>query len=143
MRIFMLCLSLVLFGQSVQAQEFIATLKTVSGHVWVIRDDDRISATPGMKLLEADLLGTDADSSAGVSFMDGSRVSLGPESTMEINSFRFAPKNEDYAFDVYFGKGTAVYSSGRIGKLAPEAVQFSTPQAVLGVRGTTFLVRVQ
>jgi hypothetical protein len=143
MRISMLFLVLVLLGSSAQAQEAVAILKTVSGHVWVIRDDDRISATPGMELLEADLLGTDADGSAGVSFMDGSRVSLGPDSAMEISSFRFAPKDKDYAFQVYFKKGTAVYSSGKIGKLAPEAVRFRTPQAVLGIRGTTFLVRVQ
>ncbi len=143
MRISLLFLVLVLLGPPVQAQEAVAILKTVSGQVWVVRDDDHISATPGMELLEADLLGTDADGSAGVSFMDGSRVSLGPDSEMEICSFRFAPKDKDYDFHVYFQKGTAVYSSGKIGKLAPEAVRFRTPQAVLGIRGTRFLVRVQ
>lgn len=143
MRTFMICLFLMLCGSAVQAQEAIATLKAVSGQVRVIRDGAPMPAKPGMELLEADLLATDADSAAGVSFMDGSRVSLGPASEMEIGTYRFAPNDKEYAFEVHFKKGTAVYSSGRLGKLAPEAVRFSTPQAVLGIRGTTFLVHVE
>ncbi len=143
MRIFLTCVLLALCFTSAQARESIATLKTMSGQAWVVRDTKTIQAEPGMALFETDLLSTDADSSAGISFMDGSRVSLGPASQMEINAYRFAPKDQNYAFEVHFRKGTACYSSGRLEKLAPEAVRFSTPQAALGVRGTTFLVRVE
>jgi hypothetical protein len=142
-RVFLLCLSLFLCCAASQAQESIATLKTVNGHTWVVRNGETIPASPGMSLFEADQLATDENSSAGVSFLDGSRISLGPASQMEINACRFAPKDQNYAFEMYFQKGTAYYSSGRLEKLAPEKVRFSTPQAVLGVRGTTFLVRVK
>jgi hypothetical protein len=142
-RVFLLCLSLFLCCAASQAQESIATLKTVTGHTWVVRNGETMPASPGMSLFEADQLATDENSSAGVSFLDGSRISLGPASKMEISAYRFAPNDQDYAFEMYFQKGTAYYSSGRLGKLASEKVRFSTPQAVLGVRGTTFLVRVK
>ena len=143
MRIFLLCFFLLLCCASAQAQESIATLKTVNGHTWIVRNGETIPASPGMSLFEADQLATDENSSAGVSFLDGSRISLGPASKMDISAYRFAPNDQDYAFEMYFQKGTAYYSSGRLGKLASEKVRFSTPQAVLGVRGTTFLVQVK
>ena len=41
-----------------------------------------------------------------------------------------------------FVRGTAAYVSGRIAKLAPDAVRLETPAAIVGVRGTTLAVRV-
>ncbi len=143
MRVFLLGFFLLLSCASAQAQESIATLKTVTGHTWIVRDGETMPASPGMSLFEADQLATDENSSAGVSFLDGSRISLGPASKMNISAYRFTPNDQDYAFEMYFQKGTAYYSSGKLGNLAPEKVRFSTPQAVLGVRGTTFLVRVK
>ena len=97
---------------------------------------------PGADLLNGDILICAANSSVGVTFLDGTRVSLGPNSEMQLNNYRFVPLNKDYAFDIYMKKGSAVYSSGKLGKLAPEAVKFNTPQATVGVRGTKFLVKV-
>jgi hypothetical protein len=37
----------------------------------------------------------------------------------------------------------AVYVSGRIAKLAPDAVRLETPAAIVGVRGTTLALRVE
>jgi hypothetical protein len=36
-----------------------------------------------------------------------------------------------------------VYVSGKIAKLAPDAVRLETPAAIVGVRGTTVAVRVE
>lgn len=142
MRVFVICLIILSYVSAVQAHEPIATVKTMSGQSQVLRNGSSLAAQSGLDLLEADILTTEANSTLGISFMDGTRISLGPASKMEISAYRFAPINKDYAFDIHFRKGTAVYSSGRMGKLAPETVHFRTPQAVLGIRGTTFLVRV-
>jgi hypothetical protein len=143
MRVFVICLIMLLYVSAVQAHEPIATVKSVSGQAEVLRNGSILVAQSGLDLLEADTLTTATNSTVGISFMDGTRISLGPASEMEITAYRFAPINKDYAFDIHFRKGTAVYSSGRMGKLAPETVHFRTPQAVLGIRGTTFLVRVE
>jgi len=39
-------------------------------------------------------------------------------------------------------KGTAVYLSGLISKLAPDSARFETPSASVGIRGTKFAVKV-
>lgn len=39
-------------------------------------------------------------------------------------------------------KGTLSVATGKIAKRAPESVDFHTPTAVLGVRGTEFVVEV-
>jgi hypothetical protein len=38
-------------------------------------------------------------------------------------------------------KGTLAIVSGRIAKQAPDAMRVKTPAAILGVRGTEFVVR--
>jgi hypothetical protein len=41
-----------------------------------------------------------------------------------------------------FVKGVAAYVSGRMAKLAPDAVRLETPAAIVGVRGTTVAIKV-
>ena len=39
-------------------------------------------------------------------------------------------------------KGVASFVSGKMTKLSPEAVVLETPQSVIGVRGTTYNIKV-
>jgi hypothetical protein len=39
-------------------------------------------------------------------------------------------------------RGIAAYVSGRIAKLAPDSVRLETPASIVGVRGTTVVIRV-
>jgi hypothetical protein len=54
----------------------------------------------------------------------------------------YAPSDGQLALALKFIRGVAVYVSGRIAKLAPDAVRLETPAAILGVRGTTLAIRV-
>ena len=40
-------------------------------------------------------------------------------------------------------RGVAAYVSGKIAQLAPDAVRLETPVAIVGVRGTRFVAKVQ
>jgi len=40
-------------------------------------------------------------------------------------------------------KGTIVFESGKIGKLAPEKVTIKVPQGIIGIRGTKFIVEAE
>jgi hypothetical protein len=42
-----------------------------------------------------------------------------------------------------FVRGVTAYVSGRLAKLAPDAIRLETPAAIVGVRGTTLAIRVQ
>ena len=120
----------------------IAQIKNVSGQVSVWRNNVQHSAKPGDLLEQADVLTTGANSSVGVTFIDNSRLSAGPNSRIELEQFRFDPTTNNGEFLVDIQRGTLAIVSGQIAKRSPEAMKVKTPTTILGVRGTTFAVKV-
>ena len=127
-------------GPAAGQDEQVAILKKVSGTVTVVRNGGNLSATKGMALLKSDKLVSDAGASGGIVFVDGTMFTVGPSSVIEIRNYMFEPRESRYAFSVYLARGTAIYSSGKIGRLAPQSVEVNTPRATVGVRGTLFIV---
>lgn len=125
------------------ADEHVALFKSVTGHVHVLRGDASLAALPGMQLFIADRLMSEAGATAGITFKDGTLLTLGSSSDIKVRDYVFEPKEAKYAFSVYLAKGSAIYSSGKIGKLSPESVKVDTPTATVGVRGTRFIVEAQ
>lgn len=140
---FVAALTMALAASAVPAQEPVASLKTASGKVEVSRSDQTLPLSAGAPLFTGDVLKTADASSAGISFQDGTRMSMGPGSELRIDKYRFVPIQQDYAFDVYLRKGSAAFSTGKFGKLAPDAVKVNTPQASVGIRGTKFLIKAE
>ena len=136
-----------LSGLSVHAgtvdDEHVALFKNVTGRVRVVHAETTVDATPGMNLFTSDRIVSGADGSAGVVFKDGTLVTLGPSTEVHVRDYAFEPKNAKYAFSMYLARGSAIYSSGKIGKLAPESVKVDTPSATIGVRGTRFIVTAE
>ena len=97
----------------------------------------------GDSIYEGDIIQTGKDGFAGLSFIDGTTVALDKNSNFRINKYSFVPLKKNYSFDVLLNRGAALYTSGRLGKLAPQAVNFKTPSTVIAVRGTRFLVSVE
>ena len=133
----------VLAGPAGAADEHVAIFKNVSGSIAVLRNDATLDAASGMELLVSDRLASGPGASAGVAFRDGTLLTVGPSTQIEIRDYVFEPKQAKYAFSVYLAKGSAIYSSGKIGKLAPEAVKVDSPMATVGVRGTRFIIEAQ
>jgi hypothetical protein len=115
----------------------------VSGTGFVVRQDQIIPAKAGMEIEANDTLRTDPDGSIGVVFHDDTLLSIGPGSVLVIDEFVYAPRQGKLSLVLRMMKGTAVYLSGLIAKLAPDSVQFVTPSASIGVRGTKFAVKVE
>lgn len=133
----------VLAAPALATEAHVALFKNVSGEVTVLRGSDTMAASPGMTLQVADRLVSARGASAGIMFKDGTAVTLGSASELELRDYVFEPKDARYDFDVYLARGKAVYTSGKIGKLAPEAVKVGTPTATVGVRGTRFIVEAE
>ncbi|MCI5119705.1 MAG: hypothetical protein D3908_00620 [Candidatus Electrothrix sp. AUS4] len=123
-------------------QDFVGGLRKVSGSATIIRDGQQIIAKDGIRVKMGDKLTTGANGSLGVIFTDNTRISLGSNSKIDINEYVFQPEKGSFSFLTELVQGTASYISGAIGKLSPKSVKFKTPTAVVGVRGTSFLVKV-
>ena len=117
-------------------------IKVVSGSVFVVRGDVATRAALGQALFEADTLRTGTDGRVGVTLNDDTRVSLGPGSEARINQFVYAPAEGRVGLVLNIVRGVIAYVSGRIAKLSPDAVKLETPNAIVGVRGTTLTLRV-
>ena len=125
------------------AADHIAIFKNVDGGIDVVRDGATLSAAPGDRLYLSDQLQSAAGATAGIVFKDGTLLTVGPSSHLRIRDYVYQPREAKYAFSLYLDKGSAIYSSGQIGKLAPEAVRVDSPTASVGVRGTRFIIRAE
>lgn len=72
---------------------------------------------------------------------DGTSLTLGPSTEVDLRDYAFEPRDAKYAFSLYLSRGSVIYSSGQIGRLAPEAVKVDSPTASVGVRGTRFIIQ--
>ena len=115
-------------------------IKSASGSVHIERGGDRIPAQIGTPVRAADTLVTGPDGSAGITFIDNSRMSAGPNSTLIIDRYAFDHATHTGVLDASLRRGTLAAVSGRLAKHSSAAVTVRTPTMVLGVRGTEFLV---
>jgi hypothetical protein len=118
----------------------IGQIKVSKGQVSVDRKGQTLAGQVGMLLESSDVLKTGADGSVGITMRDNALLSAGPNSILSLERFDFDPTTSQGRFDTQLQRGTLAVISGRIAKQAPQAMTVRTPSAVLGVRGTDFLV---
>ncbi len=121
----------------------IAIVKKASGEAFVKRNSHIISLKRGEQLYQGDVLITKKDGNIGIIFDDGTLLSLGENSILDINKYIFKPASNNFDIDLNMKKGLAAFESGKIGKLSPKSVKFKIPEGTIGIRGTKFLVEVK
>jgi hypothetical protein len=119
----------------------VGRIKVARGTAWVERGGTRLPAQIGLRIQESDVIATGADGSLGITFADDSLLSVGPNSVVAIERFAFDPTTHRGGFDSTLRTGTLAVVSGKLARQSPDAMKVRTPSAVLGVRGTEFLVR--
>jgi len=120
----------------------IGQVKVARGDVQVQRGASTLPAKVGMGIQATDVLLTGADGSAGLTFTDNSLVSLGPNSVFAIDKYSFDSTTHAGEFEGNLKKGKLAAVSGKMVKQSPESMKIRTPSAVMGVRGTEFVVQV-
>jgi hypothetical protein len=116
-------------------------VKVAKGAVTIERGGQKLPAPVGAPVQAGDVVATGPDGSVGISFLDNSLLSAGPNSVLAIDRFAFDSTTHQGAFETSLKTGTLAVVSGKLAKQSPEAMKVKTPAAVLGVRGTEFLVR--
>src|SRR5262245_55674546 len=123
------------------AAEDAGHIKVSKGAVHIERAGQRLPGPVGSVVQQGDLVVTGSDGSVGITFRDNSLLSVGPDSVLSIDRFAFDSTTHQGSFESSLKQGTLAVVSGKLAKQSPEAMKVKTPAAILGVRGTEFLVR--
>lgn len=121
----------------------IGQIKVAKGQVTIDRGGQVVPAQVGVRVQGGDVVTTGPDGSVGITMGDDSLLSAGPGSVLALDRFAFDPATQRGRFDASLNRGTLAVMSGRIAKQSPDAMTVRTPAAVLGVRGTTFVVSAE
>ena len=120
--------------------EQVGQIKVFKGTVTVQRDGQVLPAAAGLRVQRADVVRTGSDGSVGLTMSDNARLSLGPNSVLSLDRYQFDAATHAGVFDATLLSGSMAVVSGSIAKQSPDAMVVRTPYAVLGVRGTEFVV---
>ena len=134
----------ILFGWATAASAAdIGQIKVAKGQVAIERQGKTLPATVGTRLQTSDIVKTGADGSVGITMDDDSLLSAGPNSALSLDAYAFDSTTNQGRLDTSLNKGTLSVISGRIAKQSQDAMTVRTPTAILGVRGTEFVVSVE
>jgi len=120
----------------------VGLIKVSKGDVRIERAGAKVPAAVGAAVQPSDVIVTGADGLAGITFTDNSLVSLGPNSVFSIDKYRFDSTTHQGEFESSLTRGRLAAISGKMVKQSPEAMKVRTPSAIMGVRGTEFIVQV-
>lgn len=120
----------------------VGLVKVAKGDARIERAGARLPAKVGMAVQPADVVVTGADGAVGITFTDNSLVSVGPASVFAIDKYRFDTTTHAGEFEGSLRQGRLAAASGRMVKQHPESMKIRTPSAIMGVRGTEFVVQV-
>jgi hypothetical protein len=123
------------------AEERAGIVKSVRGDVQLLSGSAKArAAMAGDNVAPIDRLQTGADSGASVVLRDGTTLVVGPSSRLDLKQFHFDSTTQDGGMVVSLLRGTLRMVTGLIGKTHPDAVRVETQSAVIGIRGTDFIV---
>jgi len=121
----------------------IGQIKNTTGEVFLLRNNNQQPAKAGDLVEQADIITTGANGSVGITLIDSTRLSAGPNSRIELKQFRFNPTTQEGESLTEVRRGTLAIVSGQVAKRSPDAMKVQTPTTILGVRGTRFAVKVE
>ena len=139
---FVLLFVVFLVNVAIASEESAGSLRKKKGEVLIERQGGTVKAEDGTPVYPSDTVRTGVDGSVGIIFRDNSRISLGPNSRLDLKKFAFDPAQKRFSMVNRLAKGTATFVSGKMTKLSPESVVLETPSSTIGVRGTTYHVKV-
>ena len=116
-------------------------LKSVQGEVQLQSTDGTAApARVGEAVHVSQRVVTGRQSGASLVLRDGTTLVIGPQSSFDLQTFRYDSRTRDGSVVGSLLRGTLRMVTGLIGKTNPEAVRIDTPTATIGIRGTDFIV---
>lgn len=119
------------------------TFKAVEGDVAVVRDRSRSVPAPGAALQPGDRIATGPASSTVITLRDGTVLTVGPNSVVDLSRFAFEPTTQRGNFLLDLLEGSVRVVTGVLARVNPDLFKVNTPTSVVGVRGTDFIVEAE
>lgn len=116
------------------------SVQFAAGDVQLRRGSAVSAAVQGTDVESGDVIVTGAAGRAQIRFSDGGLVALYPDSQFTVTRYADTGNPEQENFAVSLLKGGMRAVTGLIGKRNPQNYKVTTPTAVVGIRGSAFLV---
>jgi len=125
-------------ASNVKAEEDVAKVIAVKKQVFVERGSVGFKAKRKMNLNERDRVLSGDEARAQIRFNDGTLTTLGANSEMTIDSFKWSKKIEQPSAEFTLIKGVFRTVTGAITKVTNPDYKVHTPVGSIGIRGTDF-----
>lgn len=121
----------------------IGKIKTSLGSNSIERAAATVAVSSGTELFAGDRIVTAKDGRIGLTFVDNTRFSVGPDSRIALKQFEYDPTTQKGTFIAQVERGTIAVVSGRITSEGRSGMQIETPDATIHPQGTRFIVTVK
>jgi len=138
-------LIVILWTTAVFAAVAAGTITHLSGALFAKKaDGNKKALSKNSTVDQGDTIITEKRTYARIKFIDGSEITLRPDSQFKIEAFSYdkaKPKEDKATFDLV--KGGLRTVTGFVGKRGnPDSYKMKTPPAVIGIRGTIYEVKI-
>lgn len=121
------------------AEKYAAMVINAKGSVTAIDPDQKSrNLTRRSHIYNKETVVAGKNSSAQIRFADGSLIAIQADSRFKIDDYQYKQPGKENKNSLTLIKGGFRNVSGAIGKENPDAVDFKTPTATIGLRGTDF-----
>lgn len=121
------------------AEDSTALLVASRGDVFAELEAARRALAQGDSVEEEERIITGEKSFAVLQFVDGAKVTVRPNSVLDIKEYRYSGGDENAA-TLSLVQGGLRIITGAMAKSEPESFKVETPVALMGVRGTEFSI---
>jgi hypothetical protein len=127
-------------GGGLAAAKVIGHVTKLTGSATAIRNGVSVILNSGDNVNKGDVVQAGADSSLGMTFIDGTVFSLSSNARMVLNEMVYDPNGSSNSSLLSLVQGTISFVAGETAKHGDMRVD--TPVATMGIRGTAVLVEI-
>lgn len=126
--------------QIASAVPAVGNVAKVMGSAVVTRNGVSVDLKQGDRLLKGDVVQTGADTTLGISFVDGTALGLASNARIVLDEMTYDPNGSSNSSLLSLVQGTITLVAGHTAKFGNMRVE--TPVATMGIRGTAILVEI-
>jgi hypothetical protein len=121
----------------------VGTFKQIEGDIRMGRAGAQRAPASGEGVGVNERLSTGKNGAATITLKDGTVLTMGPNTTMDLSQFQFDSTTQKGNFVLDLLQGSVRVVTGLLARVNPDLFKINTPTSVVGVRGTDFIVEAQ